>query len=381
MIKRVLLLLSVVVTTHTTVFAQDYFDDLKGNGNPVSLNLKKNFNLSARLNIGDKSAKLGFFKIYRLNLKKKNSMNVWEKIGLEHTKQNSFLKLVDLPRMNMKDSTEDFSGSGKTEVPKSSFKLNDLGFGLSVKGKTSDGIGNLFSKGSVSPETQLGLYGVYKNVKIKDDVHKYTFLVSPFFNYNFASYQVVRTDTTYKNQTSDTTLNGMNFGVSSFFKFYRNKKDQFIVGASITQSQLNNYDDLDKVEIKESTTKTDSSSGTVRTITTVNDNGYTYASGKIKQYWNTKIKCYLTYIPYQLDYRAALVVYPSVDINSLYAPVYNVGFGIHFLEKDNPTMSIAGVFFELNDIANAKNSKDPFMKHSFKIGVTAALNVTSLISK
>jgi hypothetical protein len=152
------------------------------------------------------------------------------------------------------------------------------------------------------------------------------------------------------------------------------------LGGSITWGRLNNYDNLKKVELKESVVRVDSPIN--RTLTTVEDKGYIYGLGDFKEYRNTNYRVYATYIPYSLEYRAAIVFYPSIDANDLYKEsLVNLGLGFHFLEKDNPSISTLGIIFELNDIGNSREKTDPFIKRSFRVGLTAALNVTSLIKK
>lgn len=336
--------------------AQDYFDDLRGNGNPVSLNLNKTFNISARLNTGDgTSAKLNLFKMF-------------------HIKNNDGADIDSAEKV----ITEDFTNSAAASAPISTFRLFDVGLGTSLKGKTKDGLGDLFTKGNFGGESQWGLYGVVHKVKIANDHHKHTYVFSPFINFTYASYRVLP-DTSVSFKRIDTTMNRRNVGFSFFRQGYIRGRSQFIVGGSLTFSKLNNYDDLKKAELKEFVTRTDSIG---HTITTIEDKGYTYAVGNIKEYKNTNLKVYCSLVPFSLEYRAALILYPSIDFNKLYSdPLYNVGLGVHFLEKGNPSISALGLFFELNDIDNSKQKTDPFIKRSFKIGITTALNITSLIKK
>ena len=59
----------------------------------------------------------------------------------------------------------------------------------------------------------------------------------------------------------------------------------------------------------------------------------------------------------------------------------NFGLGIHFMEKDNPGLSMAGINFEWNDTNNSKGKDQPFLKRSFRVSISYALNVSTLIKK
>lgn len=353
-------------------FAQDYFDDIKGNGNPISLNLAKTFNISARLNVGDNSAKANIFKMFHVQYK--NGRVTGNKV----TWTDATFPKDEANILNNLATPEDFSNSVAVAVPKSTFQLIDLGFGGSVKGKVKDGLGNIFSKSQFSGESQFALYGVFHTVKIVEDIHKHTVVVSPFINFNYSAVRII-SDTITVIHKFDSTLKTTNYGISGFIKSYI-KQSQLITGLSITRSKQNNYDDLTKVELKEFATRSNPPINS--TITTIEDKGYTYGLGQLKVYRNTNVKVYATYIPFSLEYRAAVIFYPSVDFNKLYKkPLYNTGLGFHFLEKGNPSISNLGIFFELLDMNNAKEKTDPFIKRSFKMGISAALNVTSLIKK
>lgn len=350
-------------------FAQDYFDDIKGNGNPISLNLAKTFNISARLNVGDNSAKANIFKMFHVQYKSRSLTGEWK---------NTTFPQNEGDLLNNSTTPEDFSNSAAIAVPKSTFQLFDLGLGGSIKGKVKDGLGSIFSKSQFTGESQLALYGVLHTVKIVEDIHKHTVVVSPFINFNYSAVRIISDTITVINKF-DSTLKTTNYGISGFFKSYI-KQSQLITGLSITRSKQNNYDDLTKVELKEFVTRSNPLQNS--TITTVEDKGYTYGLGKLKVYRNTNVKVYATYIPFSLEYRAAVIFYPSIDFNKLYKkPLNNMGLGFHFLEKGNPSISNLGIFFELLDMNNAKEKIDPFIKRSFKMGISAALNVTSLIKK
>lgn len=365
-------LLILLLVGSLSVSAQDYFEDLRGNGNPISINVNKTFNISARLNIGDNSAKANFFKIWRLKEEYINR-DTWIDSNFADSTLNKIQFISNLGK------EEDFSESINFSPGVSSFRLTDLGLGSSMKGKIKEGLGTLFTKGGFTGESQLGIYGVWHRIKIMKDEHKHTIVISPFLNVNHSAYRLIP-DSSMSFATLDTTLGQLSYGVSFFRKSYINEKSQLILGFSLTKSRPNNWDDLDKAELKEVVVRNEPPF--TNALTTVEDKGYIYGLGMIDDYTNLNLRPHITYIPFALEYRVGLIFYPSIDFAKKYAePLKNIGLGIHFLEKGNPTISNLGIFFELNDVTNAKEKTDPFLKRSFKVGLTTALNVTSLIKK
>jgi hypothetical protein len=369
--KRVILLIStILLLCIDSIYAQDYWEDLSGNGNPISLRAGEDWNVSARINAGDNSVKINGFGLLRSQKVREDG----KKGVIISDKLKECLSKLD------NRGEEDFTCSAHFTKGVSNYVFNYNGLGLSIKGKTEDGIGSLFSKGQITPKTQLGLYYIFKSVKIENNLHQYTWVFSPFVNVNFASYQLVPSDSAYAFDKTEANITGFNAGISLFRQGYI-RANQIVLGGSYTFSRKNNYNDLDQVELKEYYIKNDTLGGQTQ-ISKVNDNGYVYGVGTIKEYNNSNLKIYASYLPEYFKYRVAFILYPSVDINDLYDnPLFNLGFGVHFMQKGNPGLSVAGVNFEFTDINNAKEKTDPFLKRSFKISISTALNVISLVRK
>ena len=358
--KKIAILISMTALMAPAVRAQDYIDDFSGNGNPISLSMGENWNASARVNAGDNSLKLNTFGLIQLKAQNK-----------------------EFPSINRRDNRmdeEDFTNSGEHVRLTDDYNFHFLGAGLGLKAKTEDGLGTLFSKGQVTPSTQFGGYLIWKSVKIKEDTHRHTIVVSPFANVSYASYQMIPSDSGYVNKY-DTAVTTWNIGISAFRQAYIGKS-QFVIGLSYTFSRKNNYSDLDKVELKEGYTWQNPGNPQQTQVTTINDNGYVYGKGTLKAYENHNLKAYFTLLPNAFDKRLAFIFYPSVDFNSQYDdPAMNFGLGIHFMERDNPGLSMAGINFEWNDTNNSKGKDQPFMKRSFRVSISYALNVITLIKK
>jgi len=326
--------------------------------------------VSARINAGDNSVKINGFGLLRVQKVREDG----KKGAAISDKLKDCLSKLD------NRGEEDFTCSAHFTPGISNYVFNYNGLGVSLKGKTEDGIGSLFSKGQITPQTQFGLYYIFKSVAIENNLHQHTWVFSPFADINFASYQLIPSDSTYAFNKTEANITGFNAGVSLFRQGYINE-NQIVLGGSYTFSRKNNYSTLDKVELKEYYIKDDTLGGQTQ-INKVNDNGYVYGVGAIKEYNNSNLKIYASYLPNYFEYRVAFILYPSVDINNLYDnPSFNLGFAVHFMQKDNPGLSVAGVNFEFTDINNANESTDPFLKRSFKISLSTALNVISLVRK
>jgi hypothetical protein len=151
-------------------------------------------------------------------------------------------------------------------------------------------------------------------------------------------------------------------------------KDNIIVGASAGLNRVNNYGNLSKVVIKDTKTVTDTS-GTVREVTPSKHNGAIYAKGDYIEYNSLRIRASVAYIPSFFGNRVAFMVYPSIEYSRIFAPAYNTGIGIQFLKKGAPSVSIAGIFVEFNDMTNSQASTNGFVKHTLTIGLTGSLNL------
>jgi len=314
---------------------QDYFEDVKGSGFSV-LSARNTTLISTRVNVGDNSIKINFFQQYRLKC---------------DTAQN-----ID------------------HQWPKKKF---DLGWGIAVKGKSEDGIGLLFSTGSFSPGFNGSGYLSLRNITSWQDQARWWILLLSG-GYTISNFNLFNPDAAINKQLTDTIFQGYNFGLSWCYIIpVNNLKDNIIVGASIGFNRVNNYGNLSKVEIKDTKSIADTG-GTIRNITPVKRNGAIYAKGSYKEFNTAKARISMAYIPSFLNNRVAFMVYPSINYSKIYAPIYNAGFGIQFLKKGAPTISIGGIFVEFNDITNVQGKTTGFIKQTLSIGLTASLNILSL---
>ncbi|GGB23236.1 hypothetical protein GCM10011511_53930 [Puia dinghuensis] len=319
--------------------AQDYFADRNSTGTPILFGKDTHTALFACSgSIGDNSIKANFFKQYWLNA--------------------ATYKPERLPR-------------GK----------NYLGWGLSGKAGTVNGLGTLFSYGDFSPTFTSGAYLAYsrKTWKPSGDGTVYgNWALILSSTYTTCYYNIYYPRATFRRQLVDTFFNG--FGVSlSFVDCIYKGNDDIYAGASVSVRRQSNYPFLTKVTIHNDTAYTTSgsngSSGTTRTVTYINSNGDTYGVGPYVQYTDVSIRFNFTWVPAVLEHNLAFIVYPSIDLSQPYTPVYNAGASIALLKTGSPSTPLAALFFELDDVGNAYGSTYTFAKRSFRAGISTTLNI------
>jgi hypothetical protein len=325
-----------------TLSAQDYFADRNATGTPILLGKENHAALfSAGGNIGDNSLKVNFFKQYWLNA--------------------ATYKPERLPRAK-----------------------NYLGWGISGKVSTINGLGTLFSYGDFSPSFLAGAYLSYsrKTWKPSGDGTVYgnwAFILSG--NFTTCNYNIYNPTASFRQQLTDTAFHALGVSLSFVDCIYKGEDDLY-AGSSVSVRRLNNYVWLTKVIVRDDTAYTTpgggsggGNSGTTRTVTYINLNGDTYGVGPYLQYTDVNIRFNLSWVPAALQHHLAFIVYPSLDVSKAYSPAYNLGSSIAWLKAGSPSTPLAAVFFEVNDLNNAYGIPYPFLKRSFRAGVSASLNI------
>jgi len=337
--KLFLITIGVAALLHSSK-AQDYFSDLSSSNTPIFLNTDGKALFSASINPGDNSIKAVFFRQY----------------GIE---SETFKKA------NIKLDTKEY-------------KLHYWGWGLNTSTKTTSGLGSLVSTGQFSPDFSGGGYLSYSIAHWKDqaDLDKQSFSQVAFIlsgTLSAAKYQFYNPANAFAAQLSDTNFNGRSISLS-VVKACFPKTNNLYYGLSITASHKNNYDKLDKVEIKDDSSF-NSPTGVARNVQPIKDDGYTYAVGSYQQYTNFRVQANVSFTPGALAHQFAFILYPSVDYSSVYEPIYNIGFSIAHLKSGIPSVSDAALYFQLNDLSNVAGKAASFLKRSFKLGVSATFNI------
>jgi hypothetical protein len=320
--------------------AQDYFADRNEAGIPVLLTTegKRTALFSANLNLADASTfKANFYQQYMLDEKPGN--------------------IAGNPPLIQ----------------------NSLGWGINGKAKTQNSVGNLFKSGEFKPGVGFGGYLAYSHYNYQDKCaanavfSTWSLILSG--NVDYSQHMFFYPTAAYKDQLAENTFRAPQ-ATLSFVKFLGPKTDNFIIGFSAAVAKKSNYDELDTYEIKPDSVILGTNMS--RHVSKINDNGNTYASGDYKEYTNYRLKANLTYIPSALDYKIGFSVYPWIDLSSSGGTKYNTGIAFHLLKEGSPSTSQAAVFVEFGDLSNSANSAKPFIKRSFKFGVSTSLNFISL---
>jgi hypothetical protein len=318
-------ILAVLLLNTVNLFGQDYFEDSKGSGFSVLLDNRPSI-FSAKINLSDNSIKADLSHLYVV--KKKSDTLTY-----------------------------------------------NIGWGVSLKGKSEDNLGILLTTGNFVPGFNGNGYFAFRKIIKKPTAKWWVCILSG--GYSLSKYNLYYPNKIYSKQIIDTVYQGYNLGLSwcYIFPVGKGKTSNLIVGASVGYSMINNYGDLSKVEIKDTRIVNDTG-GNTRNITNINSNGSVYGEGKYLVYGTTKFRGNLAYVPSFLSNRISLMIYPSINYSNVFAPMYNVGMGIHYLQKGHPSTSICGIFVEFNDISNAQEKTGGIIKRTLTIGLTASLNIS-----
>ncbi|WP_031529318.1 hypothetical protein [Dyadobacter crusticola] len=343
-----------------TVKAQDFFEDLQGESTPVLGGANNGALLSARANIGDNSLKLNLFKIFQLK------------------KPGQATPPITPPSISI---------PGGVGAPQNPYNETSHGFGLSFKVKTEDGLGSVFTSSKFASGFSGGGYYALRRV-FADPINqrgsfKYTILSGLYTRSQFRFY---RPQNSFDTRLSDfRPFDGFTFGLSTFgySTLARDATSGQIFGGSLTFTKTNNYSALSKVEVKRlSNTPYGTPADSIQSVTLVDDNGATYAEDtpddEYEESFKLRLRGNYAYIPGALDSRVALIFSPTLNYGFTQNQVTaDLNIGLHLLKKGQPTISLAGIFFEFSDIGNTADDSDPFLKRSFAIGVMVGLNVLS----
>lgn len=357
--KKILITL-LLITYSALVHAQEYFDDLQGNGFPVILN-PAGGNFNARLNVKDNSLKVSFFRFFKYTPVFSGVVS-----KADSSSQITIGAGTLLP-----------SAPPQVTLPK---YVKSTGAGFSIKGKTEQNIGSLFSGGIFSPGTVISGYLASRktilnhpsgNTKIN------TWLISA--QYSASSLRLFDTSRVFEEMKIDTAFNGFS-GAITFFQatsIGKNKEDNLIWGASLEFATKSNYSTLKAYEIKDFEKQiTDPVTGSTRTVQIADEDGYGYSSNnyRVKKY--VTLRPHINYIPKFLNYRAGVIFYPSYVIVEKSKPRTNFELAFHILEKDMPSLSNLAIYFSLTDVFNGREIEDKtFMGRSFSVGIGASFNM------
>ena len=256
-------------------------------------------------------------------------------------------------------------------------------YAIGLKGKPSDGIATLFSKGNFNPSTSLDfMYG--KSYIFSQNPGSSTTLTSGFTDYilvkgeySVNKYTIFNPDTNFSKQFSNPTFQGTSIHLS--YNAFTNGKNLFNV--SVGYSQRNNYSSLSSVEIKDFKSEFDNVSNTTRQYgKTVNGK-----IGEYKEYECFPMKLSYTYCPDEAfvdksKIKLGISIYYSSEFAKSKRPLHNVG-SILFLTKANEKSGfrtpILGLGIQANDLNDSQNSSS-FLTKRISFNLTTVWNFNSI---
>jgi hypothetical protein len=313
-----------------------------------------------------------------------------KKIDSTFTKIDSSLKSIDenvgtLKDELVKEDTEPYNGQSIFEDRKGAsaiflpyggiFRLNTadaslklsfvdrvstrkLFYGLDIIGKTNDGIMSFISSGNISPGSKvngiIGLQELFHNTNTLDG-----WLILKV-GYEGASFKLFNSDSLFANQIKKTSFNTFTSSLSLNVKIGGNK----IFAASIGYQKVNNYEDLDDLELTDQKIIKD----TVSNITRTYEKKTKVKVGDYKTFDQVPINVDFYWYPSNMQ-RIGIYHYWRTKFTNGKA-TNGFGSGLYLLKKDKPLSSIAGIVFEVNDISKLN---DGFSKN-FTINFVVAYN-------
>lgn len=328
--KNILAICAVLLTIELPSKSQDYFADLNSGTTPILSANDRRALFSATINAGDNSIKANFFRQYSI------------------------------------DNTRDL-------VTNNLINEYFLGWGINTKAKVESGISSLFGSGNFIPGFYGGAY--FSLTKMKwtplNEFSLWAWVLSG--TVSSSKFQFYNPIETFDKQLTDASFTGKSISLSHVRANFHGA-DNIIGGVSFTGARLNNYSKLTKVELKNDSIFTNGA-GMTRIVQQVNDDGYIFAVGNYKEYTNWTFRPFITYIPGLLGNRIGFTLYPSLDLSNEFNPKYNIAIAFSLLKAGSPTLTDAALFIELNDLSNASNSTDNFLKRAIKVGISTSLNI------
>ncbi|MBZ0202494.1 MAG: hypothetical protein K8I03_05710 [Ignavibacteria bacterium] len=294
-----------------------------------------------------------------------NVMNIKEEIVKENEKPFLGQSIFE----DRKDNSAIFlpyGGTFRLSTADASLKLSyvfrisnkHLYYGIDFSGKSNDGLVPLISKGDISPGARVNL-----NIGLKEIfTRKKDSLIDGWVNlklgYEGSIFKLYNADSTFSNQIRKVSFNTARASLSFNFKMGGTK----LIALSIGYQKVNNYEDLDEIELTDKKIDYDSLTTVLRSF-----------ESKTK----VRIGDYQTYdqFPLNLDFYWVIGEDSRFGIyNFLRTMITNgkitngFGTGLYLLKNASPLSSIAGIVFEVKDLSKLKEGFDKNFTINFLIG-------------
>jgi len=269
----------------------------------------------------------------------------------EDRKGNSaiFLPSGGTFRLNTSDASLKLSFANKVSS-------KSLFYGFDISGKTNDGILPLISKGTISPGAKAnGYIGIQELFKDFDALDGWLVLKA---GYEGAAFKLFNTDSAFSNQIDKKTFNTFTSSLGFNMKFGGTK----LLALSVGYQKVNNYSDLDDLELTDKTSIVDSASNTVRSSEKVSK----VKVGDYKTYDQFPINLDFFWVPKNMTRIGFYHYWRGKVTNGNFTN--GLGSGLYLLKKNNPLSSIAGVVFEVNDLSKLSDGLGKNFTINFVVG-------------
>jgi hypothetical protein len=382
--------------------AQTYFDDIEGkSGLPLLGSGQENIIIRGLANVNDKTSgvKLGFG-IYtaksRTNFYIDGKLDTF-KVATEAISLNSYSTKSSIKNYK-------FNQLGRVNPPierqHTGYRDRDLLIGLSVSGKSDDGIASLVSDGLLSPNATINPFlGIrWKSFGFIDATttkQRYTILGFLSGSYSRANYRYfdpdslnfrypLNADSTISTANPKETIKFNGWSVSANFLsvLYPNGKvikPILVFGASLGVTWKNNYSNLRKIDLSQYNVVRDTLNSYTYNINEVDKEGNRFALGRHQSFLSLDFSANASVIPAFTKNRLALIGYYKVSRSfrkNFDEPQHTIGFQLQFLKEEDPLSSIAGVFIEWNNFTKANIAEsDKADYRALSIGLTTSFNI------
>jgi hypothetical protein len=236
-------------------------------------------------------------------------------------------------------------------------------YGVEITGKTSDGILPLISKGDISPGARANLilgkdlFNKTKNRKNEDISQRLGTLVLKI-GYEGSSFKLFNSDSIFANQIRNESFNTFTTSLAFNLKIGGNK----LFAISAGYQKVNNYSDLDELELIDTKTIKDTVTNITRTYTTKTE----VRTGDYKTSDQVPINIDFFWTP---NNNSSIGFYHYWRTKITNGKTTNgFGSGLYLLKKNNPLSSIAGIVFDVSDISKLDEGFEKNFTINFVVG-------------
>ena len=247
-------------------------------------------------------------------------------------------------------------------------------FTFGLKAKPTNGVSTLFSGGKLNPGTNFNMSYTKMNL-FSDIMSNFVDYISIRADYNLNRFSVFNPDNSFANQFESFNFHGGGVAVN-YNNLYAGKH---LFTLSAGYHFLNNYQQLQKVDIRDFKTINDSDSGISR------EYGKTVSGrmGKYREYRAIPFHLGYTLTPSEYeeeqdDIKLWFTLYYRSEL-AVSKPLHNVG-AVFFLTKQKSDTGVripyVGVGFQLNDVAGSRYH-DKSISGRIAFNLTTTFNLTS----